>query len=87
MIENDASGKAIGYEPGKRIHLVRNPNWDKAKDFKPAYADEWDIPQGNDDTTVASRKILDGQNMVSGDFSPPPAILKQASTVRRSSSR
>ena len=26
MIENDASGKAIGYEPGKRIHLVRNPN-------------------------------------------------------------
>ena len=29
MIENDASGKAIGYEPGKRIHLVRNPNWDK----------------------------------------------------------
>ncbi len=83
MIENDASGKAIGYEPGKRIHLVRNPNWDKAKDFKPAYADEWDIPQGNDDTTVASRKILDGQNMVSGDFSPPPAILKQASTRQK----
>ena len=31
MIENDASGKAIGYEPGKRIHLVRNPNWDKSQ--------------------------------------------------------
>ena len=30
MIENDAAGKAIGYEPGKRIHLVRNPNWDKS---------------------------------------------------------
>ena len=28
MIENDASGKAIGYQAGRRIHLVRNPNWD-----------------------------------------------------------
>ncbi len=53
MIENDASGKAIGYEPGRRINLVRNPNWDKALDFKPAYLDQIDMPQGNDDTTVA----------------------------------
>ncbi len=83
MIENDAQGKSIGYEPGKRIHLVRNPNWDKSKDFRPAYVDEWNIPQGNDDTTVASRKILDGQSMVSGDFSPPPAILKQAITRQK----
>ena len=29
MIENDAAGKAIGYDPGKRIHLIRNPSWDK----------------------------------------------------------
>src|SRR3712207_9120830 len=28
MIENDESGKAIGYQAGRRIHLVRNPNWD-----------------------------------------------------------
>jgi peptide/nickel transport system substrate-binding protein len=75
MIENDASGKAIGYEPAKRIHLVRNPNWDKSTDFRPAYLDEIDMPQGND-TTVASRKIIDGSNMVSGDFSAPPAVLK-----------
>jgi peptide/nickel transport system substrate-binding protein len=77
MVENDASGKAIGYQAGKGIHLVRNPNWDKATDFKPAYIDEFDMPQGNDDTTVASRKILDGSHQLSGDFSPPPAILKQ----------
>ena len=56
MIENDASGKAIGYEAGRRIHLVRNPNWDEATDYKPAYVDEIEMPQGNDDTTVASRK-------------------------------
>jgi peptide/nickel transport system substrate-binding protein len=77
MVENDASGKAIGYQAGKRIHLVRNPNWDKSTDYKPAYADEWDMPQGNDDTTVASRKIIDGSKQLNGDFSPPPAVLKQ----------
>jgi peptide/nickel transport system substrate-binding protein len=83
MVENNAAGKAVGYEAGKRIHLVRNPNWDKATDFKPAYVDEIDIPEGNDDTTVASRKILTGQNLINGDFSPPPAILKQALTSQK----
>jgi peptide/nickel transport system substrate-binding protein len=77
MIANDASGKATGYEAGKGIHLVRNPNWDKSTDYKPAYVDEWDMPQGNDDTTVASRKVVDGSHQLNGDFSPPPAILKQ----------
>ena len=78
MIENDAQGKAVGYEPGKRIHLVRNPNWDANLDYgRPAYLDEIDMPQGNDDTTVASRKILTGQSMLTGDFDPPPPILKQ----------
>ena len=78
MIENDASGKAIGYEPGKRIHLVRNPNWDKATDFKPAYLDEIDNREGNDDADVASKRILTGESMVNGDWAPPPAILKEA---------
>ncbi len=80
MIENDAEGKAIGYEAGRRIHLVRNPNWVADGDFRPAYLDEIDMPQGNDDTTVASRKILDGENMINGDFSPDPAVLKQVIT-------
>src|SRR3954454_11738655 len=80
MIQNDSSGKATGYQAGKMIHLVRNPNWDKSTDFRPAYLDEIEMPQGNDDTTVASRKILDGQAMANVDFSPPPAILKQVVT-------
>jgi len=80
MIRNDASGKAVGYQAGKDIDLVRNPNWNKSLDFRPAYLDEIDNPQGNDDTTVASRKILTGQNLMNGDFSPPPPILKQAVT-------
>jgi peptide/nickel transport system substrate-binding protein len=83
MIENDASGKAIGYQAGRRIHLVRNPNWDASLDFKPAYLDEIDMPQGNDDTTVASRKILEGESMINGDFSPDPAVLKQVVTRQK----
>src|SRR4051812_40903869 len=51
MVSNDASGKATGYQPGKEIHLVRNPSWDKSLDFKPAYLDEIDNLEGNDDTT------------------------------------
>jgi peptide/nickel transport system substrate-binding protein len=78
MIENDASGKAIGYEPQKRIHLVRNPSWDKATDYKPAYLDEIDNVSGNDDPDVASRRILTGDNMVNGDWTPGPASLKLA---------
>jgi peptide/nickel transport system substrate-binding protein len=75
MIENNASGKAIGYEAGRRIHLVRNPNWNKATDYKPAYLDDIEMPQGNDDTTIASRRVVDGNGMLTGDFSPPPQVL------------
>jgi peptide/nickel transport system substrate-binding protein len=77
MIENTPAGKAIGYEAGRRIHLVRNPNWDKTTDYKPAYLDEIDMPQGNDDTTIASRRVVDNTGMLTGDFSPPPQVLAQ----------
>jgi peptide/nickel transport system substrate-binding protein len=30
MIENNASGKLVGYKPGQLIHIVRNPNYQKA---------------------------------------------------------
>jgi peptide/nickel transport system substrate-binding protein len=80
MIKNNASGKATGYQAGKNITLVRNPNWDKSKDNRPAYVDEIDIQEGNTDTTVSSRKILSGNGMISGDSSPPPSVLRQAVT-------
>src|SRR3954451_10508510 len=83
MIENDASGKAIGYDPGKRIHLVRNPNWDKSLDFKPAYLDEIDTLEGNDDPGIASRRILDGQSMINGDFAPLPENIKTALDTKK----
>ncbi len=83
MIANDASGKAVGYQAGRRIRLVRNPNWDAATDYKPAYVDEIDMPQGNDDTTLASRRVLSAEGMLTGDFSPPPAVLAQAMKRQR----
>jgi peptide/nickel transport system substrate-binding protein len=83
MIENDAEGNAIGYEAGRRIHLVRNPNWDGSLDPRPAYVDEIDIQQGNDDPTVSARKILEGQSMIDGDQSPPPPVLRQTLQERR----
>jgi peptide/nickel transport system substrate-binding protein len=83
MIENDAAGKAIGYQAGRRIHLVRNPSWDRTTDYKPAYLDEIDMPQGNDDTTIAAQRVLQGSATASGDFSPPPAVLADAARNRR----
>ncbi|HVP02112.1 MAG TPA: ABC transporter substrate-binding protein [Solirubrobacteraceae bacterium] len=80
MIEQDSSGRATGYEPGKRINLVRNPNWDRSTDFKPAYLDDIEILEGNQDATLASRRVLAGRSMVNGDWTPPPPILEKATT-------
>jgi peptide/nickel transport system substrate-binding protein len=68
------------YEAGTKITLVRNPSWNAKSDFRPAYLDRIEMPQGNEDAALASRRILTGKGMVSGDFLIPPAVLKQAMT-------
>jgi peptide/nickel transport system substrate-binding protein len=78
MVENDESGKITGYTPGSEIKLVRNPNWDASTDYKPAYVDSITIKEGND-PDVASRQILEGDGMVSGDFQLPATILRSVS--------
>ncbi len=83
MVENDSSGKLTGYTPGKEIKLVRNPNWDPATDYRPAYLDAIDIQEGFNDTASASRKILSGESQVNGDFPPDPPVLKEASQKYR----
>jgi peptide/nickel transport system substrate-binding protein len=77
MLENDGKGKVTGYVPGKRIHLVRNPDYAPVDDFRPAFLDEIDIQAGNDDTAVATRRILSGQGMASGEIEPPANQLKR----------
>jgi len=80
MVKNDPStGKVTGRTPGKRIEIVRNPNWDgKATgDFRPAYLDSVNIDEGNDDLTVASRRVLQGNAMLCCDAGSPPAPVLQ----------
>jgi peptide/nickel transport system substrate-binding protein len=83
MIENDVEGRAVGYQAGRHIDLVRNPNWDRRTDYRPAYLDEIHHRTGNEDTTVAGRRILTGSAMVTGDFPPPPEIIRLAQSGRR----
>jgi peptide/nickel transport system substrate-binding protein len=79
MVQNNPqTGKVTGYQPGKRLTLVRNPNWDKDTDYRPAYVDKIVYDEGND-PSVGNRKIINGQNLIGNptDLSPPPAFLKQ----------
>jgi peptide/nickel transport system substrate-binding protein len=68
------------YEPGTKIVLVRNPSWSAKTDYRPAYLDRIEMPQGNDDSSLASRKVLTASHMLTGDFTLPPAMLKEAVT-------
>lgn len=76
MVKSNDEGKAIGYQPGKTIDLVRNPDYAPVDDFRPAYLDEVEFRAGNDDPAVASRRILTGENLAGGDIEPPARQLK-----------
>jgi len=77
MVANDAQGKLTGYKAGKSIKLVRNPNWDKATDYKPAYLDEIDMKTNGADPSVDAQQVLKGKSM-DLDANPPAAELKSA---------
>jgi peptide/nickel transport system substrate-binding protein len=85
MIKNDASGKSVGYQPGKKIELVRNPNWNgpQTGDYRKAYLDGATFQEGVD-PNVGSRQILTGASATNGDFAPPPQQTKSALSTRRS---
>jgi len=79
MVQNDPkTGKITGYKPGRSITFVRNPNWDKSTDYRPAYVDKIVFNEGND-PTVGNRKILSGKGLIGNptDLAPPPSFLKQ----------
>jgi peptide/nickel transport system substrate-binding protein len=78
MLKNDSAGKVlgIGYVPGKSATLVRNPNWNPATDFRPAYLNQVDIKLGGD-TTVIGRQVLEGSDMVQNE-TPAQPIVKLA---------
>jgi peptide/nickel transport system substrate-binding protein len=80
MVENDEQGKLTGYNPGKSITLIRNPNWDPATDYRPAYLDRIEVQEGFADVNSAVQKILTGDSQVVGDIIPEPQGLKLAAT-------
>jgi peptide/nickel transport system substrate-binding protein len=83
-IESDETGTLTGYEPGGNVAIVRNPDYVRAGDFRPAFADGFDVRGGNDATAIAARRILSGHGMISGDLTPPPNILKTVLRENRS---
>jgi peptide/nickel transport system substrate-binding protein len=79
MVKNDASGKLVGYHANLSIQLVRNPNWDRKTDYKPAYLDSILMKTNASDLEVASRQTLQGSRLMTED--PAPAnVLKRAVT-------
>jgi peptide/nickel transport system substrate-binding protein len=80
MVKNNPkTGEVTGRSPGKSIDMVRNPNWDRATDYRPAYLDEIEIQEGNNDLASAARRALKGSATICCDSAQPPAqVLKQA---------
>jgi peptide/nickel transport system substrate-binding protein len=76
-VESDAQGNVTGFQPGRHISLVRNPQYAAVEDFRPAYLDAIEFQSGNDDTAVATRRILSGESLASGDIEPPARELKR----------
>ncbi len=79
MVANDAQGNLTGYKAGKSIDLVRNPNWDKKLDYRPAYLDGIKLTTNESNASVAAQQVLKGSKLAL-DTNPPSAELKLAAT-------
>ncbi len=68
MIANDRSGTVLGrgYRPFRSLTLVRNPNWRRSTDFRPAYLNAIHIRMGGDNAIIG-RQVLAGQNVVANE--------------------
>jgi peptide/nickel transport system substrate-binding protein len=82
MVKNDARGNTVGYQAGKSIDLVRNPNWDKTTDYRPAYVDEIQMTTNEADASIAAQQVLTGSHMTL-DSDPPAAELRDAVTSKK----
>lgn len=71
-------------DPGFAIELERNPNWDPAADFRPAYLDSIRIEEGNVNLTKASRRALGGSGLLCCDAGQPPLPVLRSALRERS---
>ncbi|HEY2320233.1 MAG TPA: ABC transporter substrate-binding protein, partial [Solirubrobacteraceae bacterium] len=79
MIKSDPKTgvfQGIGYQTGKSLTLVRNPNWKASTDYRPAYLNQINFSIGGD-ATVIGRQVLQGQNAVQFD-TPAQSAVKLA---------
>src|SRR4030095_3638918 len=76
----DEQKPVAGYEPGKSIVLVRNPNYDPATDgLRPAYAHGFNITIGGDNNDRYN-KVQAGELDGVVDGIVPPPVLRTYST-------
>jgi peptide/nickel transport system substrate-binding protein len=78
MLKSDASGRiaGVGYQPGEFATLVRNPNWNPASDYRPAYLDRIDALIGGSPAVIGER-VLSGSDSV--ELGPPAqSVVDQA---------
>ena len=76
----DDQTPVAGYEPGKSIQLVRNPNYDPATDgLRPAYPDGFNIAIGGDNNDLYN-KVQAGELDGVVDGIVPPPVLRTYST-------
>jgi peptide/nickel transport system substrate-binding protein len=75
MLKSNAAGRVlgIGYIPGRSATLVRNPNWRRATDFRPAYLNAIHIKIGGVNAAVG-RRVLEGKNVVEDEPTAPSII-------------
>ncbi len=88
MIQGAGSGTvpSASYSSGRILILVRNPSWQAASDPLVAAHFNEIVFKGGNDITVASRQILSGSDMMSGDYAAPPvSILQQGLTSSQKS--
>jgi peptide/nickel transport system substrate-binding protein len=65
MLKNNRAGKVlgIGYIPGRSATLVRNPNWRRRSDFRPAYLNAIRIRIGGEGVAIGG-KVLEGRDVL-----------------------
>ena len=83
--ERPQTGKLTGRVPGKSIDIVRNPNWDKSTDYRPAYLDAIKIEEGNDD--LADGLAPRAERLGTRSAATPARRRRRCSSRRCSSSK
>ena len=81
MLRNNRSGRVlgIGYRPGRSATLVRNPNWRRRTDIRPAYLNAIHIRIGSRNEAIG-KAVLNGRDVVENE--PPSSSVTALAASR-----